>query len=253
MRATPTPSMARTGRSGSRRRRARPGAAVIVRPPSSSGPSSGRRSARPRNRSPSAGAITPSASVRNLRDVVARARTAGRRADGHRRPRSRRRCTLPSASLISTRPPNAFSSGFTRVVAAGPFRVFDGRDLLPERDLSAACRTSSGAYHSLWCQKPSCRAAAKMYMSQWSSVSRLARGVVLLRIVGAAADHVWVWWLVCSTIDAMAAVAQLAVARSCELPGQVDPRLRLVLRGVLLGIGVENRALGLAGSGSGTS
>ena len=73
------------------------------------------------------------------------------------------------------------------------------------------------------------------------------RGAVLLRIVGAGADH---------EVGVVAGLDQhgLHVGRvgdlrvpAVELARQVDPRLRLVLGRVLLGVGVHDGALGFAG------
>ncbi|OLT52233.1 hypothetical protein BJF88_14125 [Cellulosimicrobium sp. CUA-896] len=70
----------------------------------------GRRSARSRNRSISASSSTPSARVRNLRTYCARPN--GRAPSGCASATAiSRTIRPPSASSISTRPPNAFSAG----------------------------------------------------------------------------------------------------------------------------------------------
>ncbi len=65
----------------------------------------------------------------------------------------------------------------------------------------------------------------------------------LLRIVGAGADDVVG---VVGGVDDDALDRRQVLDLPAELAGQVDERLRLVFGGVLLGVGVEDRALGLA-------
>ena len=79
-------------------------------------------------------------------------------------------------------------------------------------------------------------------------VERLAaRGrVVLLRVVGAGADDVvGVVGLDQHRLHDVFGSRSFRVL-AVQLAGQVDPGLRLVLGRVLLGVGVEDRALGLA-------
>ena len=159
-------------------------------PSSSAAVSSGRRWATSRNRSISASSSTPSASVRNLRDVVL----------ARERPRAERMrvgdgdlvddASCRRSSVISTRPPNAFSAGSSRVVAARPLRVLDRGDLVPQLDGVRRGRRARASRRSSWSQAPSCSATAKMYGIEWSSVSRLAVGSYFCGSFGARADHV---------------------------------------------------------------
>ena len=82
-------------------------------------------------------------------------------------------------------------------------------------------------------------------------VERLARRrrVVLLRVVRAGADHVV--RVVRRVDDDRRHVVRVGQVRALAVQAarQVDERLRLVLRRVLLGVRVEDRPLGLAGRG----
>src|SRR5690606_7566685 len=103
-----------------------------------------------------------------------------------------------------------------------------------------------------------------MYGSERSSGSREADGtdfgrvvarraggwrIVLLRVVSAGADHV-VGVVRGAQRDRgdVRGIGELGVL-GLQAPGEVDPGLRLVLGRVLLGVGVQDRALGLAGAG----
>jgi hypothetical protein len=71
-------------------------------------------------------------------------------------------------------------------------------------------------------------------------------GIHLLRVVGARADDVV---RVVRGVDRDVLDLGQVLDLTAELAGQVDQGLCLVFRGVLLGVGVQDRALGLTGTG----
>ncbi len=132
------------------------------------------------------------------------------------------------------------------VVAAGPLRVLDRGDLVPQ--LHGV--RPGGAFRGVGVHVvPGAVLQGDGEDVRDRVVQRLAagRGVVLLRVVRAGADHVVG---VVAGLDQhrlhVGGVGDLGVL-AVELAGQVDPGLGLVLGRVLLGVGVQDGALGLAG------
>ncbi len=135
--------------------------------------------------------------------------------------------------------------GVGRVVAAGPLGVFDGGDLAPQLD-------GVGPVRALGCVGPLVVPGAVLQGDgedvHHRVVQRLAGGIriELLRVVGSGADH---------DVGVVAGVQHdrrdlIEVADALAHPaGQVDRGLALVLRGVFLGVAVQDGALRLAGSG----